>query len=286
VSSDVLIFGSSGYLGRHFLAAFPGAVAPRTDIADPASVAAVLDLANPRIVINCAGRTGRPNIDWCETHKEETLRSNVLGPLVLLQECRKRGIYLVQLGSGCLYQGDNGGRGFTEEDPPNFSGSFYSRSKSWIDQVFKEFPVLTLRLRMPFDGSGSPRCLLTKLSAYRRVLVEKNSMTHLEDFLPAAQALIERRAIGVFNVVNEGALSPFEVMSRYRDLVDPEHDFEPLHQEELSQVAQAGRSNCLLDTSKLRREGLGLPPLRQAVESALRRLARARAAGQETALQE
>jgi dTDP-4-dehydrorhamnose reductase len=42
----------------------------------------VLDEVKPDVVINAAGKTGKPNVDWCEDHKEETLRSNDTGPLV------------------------------------------------------------------------------------------------------------------------------------------------------------------------------------------------------------
>src|SRR5262249_32612097 len=111
---------------------------------------------------------------------------------------------------------------------------------------------------------------------YKRVLVRKNSLSHVPDFLAAAKALIARRAAGVYNVVNEGALSPFEVMELYRELVDPRHAFEPLAWDQMGQVARAGRSSCLLSTDKLKGEGLMLPPVRQAVEAALRRLALAR----------
>jgi dTDP-4-dehydrorhamnose reductase len=268
----VLIFGWRGYLGRLFLSACPGALTTDADIADPCAVDHALRKTDPDVVINCAGRPGRPNVDWCEEHREETLCANVTGPLVLAGECLRRGVYLVQLGSGCLYQGDKGGEGFSEDDPPNFTGSFYARTKAWAEQALREFPVLILRPRMPFDGSGSPRCLLSKLSGYRRVLTTRNSLTHLPDFLQVAKALIAQRATGVYNVVNEGALSPFEIMQLYRQLVEPTHVCEPLAPEQLGQVAHAGRSSCLLNTEKLARAGIRLPPVREAAEAALRRL--------------
>src|SRR3989344_290490 len=128
---NVLLFGSTGYMGQQFLTLFPDAATPHIDIAHPQAVSEELDRVKPDIVINAAGKTGRPNVDWCEDHKEETLHANVTGALVLLEECLKRNIYLVHMSSGCIYEGDKGGAGFTEEDPPNFSGSFYSRTKLW-----------------------------------------------------------------------------------------------------------------------------------------------------------
>jgi hypothetical protein len=33
----------------------------------------------PTHVLNSAGVTGRPNVDWCEDNKKETIRANVIG---------------------------------------------------------------------------------------------------------------------------------------------------------------------------------------------------------------
>jgi dTDP-4-dehydrorhamnose reductase len=269
----VVIFGSRGYLGQQFLHLYPDAATPNIDIANPAAVRQALAGPRPDVVINCAGRCGSPNVDWCEDHKIETLHSNVTGALAVLEECDRVGAYLVHLSSGCIYSGDNEGRGFAESDPPNFGGSFYSRSKAWADQILREFPVLTLRLRMPFDDSTSERNLLMKLRRFRRVLTEPNSLTYLHDFLHAADQLIERRATGLFNVVNPGMISPFEIMQLYREILDPEHTFEPLVAAQLGEVVRCGRSNCLLDTTRLEKAGIWLPPVRDRVEKALRKLA-------------
>lgn len=268
----VVLFGSKGYLGEQFLQLYPDAVRPSVDIADEKALIDVLDREKPDLVINCAGKTGRPNVDWCETHKEETIRSNVTGPLILLEQMQERGIYWVHLSSGCIYEGDNGGRGFAEDDPPNFSGSFYSRTKAWSDQILREFPVLILRLRMPFDGSTSDRNLLMKLKKYPRVLDVKNSLTYLPDFLKAAQILIEKQQTGIYNVVNDGSISPYEVMQRYTEIVDPAHTFERLILDHLPDVVKAGRSNCVLSTKKLHQENIRPRPVEEAVHEALMKM--------------
>ncbi len=265
----VVLLGSKGYLAGHFLGIYPDAVCPKVDIANADDVSKMLDEEKPDILINAAGKTGRPNVDWCEDHREETLRSNVTGPLVLLDECGKRGVYWVQLGSGCLYTGDNGGKGFSEEDPPNFAGSFYARTKAWIDQILKEFPVLLLRLRMPFDNSDHPRSLISKILKYDRVLDVQNSLTYVPDFLKAAQALIEKKTVGSFNLVNPGSISPYQIMQKYSELCDPNHAFEKLTLENLKEVVQAERSNCVLNTEKLEGEGISMTPVEEAVKLAI-----------------
>jgi dTDP-4-dehydrorhamnose reductase len=266
----VLIFGSGGYLGEHFLKLYPDAITPKIDIADAPSVAAILDAEHPDVVINCAGKTGRPNVDWCEGHKKETIHANVIGPLVLLEQCAKRSIYWVHMSSGCMYEGNNDGRGFAEVDVPNFTGSFYSRSKIWSDQILKEFPdVLVLRIRMPFGDDTHPRSVITKISKYAKVLDVPNSFTYLPDFLDAAQQLISSRRTGLYNVVNPGALSPYDIMAMYVQIVDNSHVIERLTLDHLSKVVVAGRSNCILSIEKLQKEGISMQPAEQAVKTAL-----------------
>ena len=58
---------------------------------------------------------------------------NVIGTLSLVDLCVSRGIHISNFATGCIYSYDEdhpiGGKGFTEEDEPNFSGSFYSHTK-------------------------------------------------------------------------------------------------------------------------------------------------------------
>jgi dTDP-4-dehydrorhamnose reductase len=271
-----LIFGANGFLGQKFLSGRESAIGSRVDIADVDDVASELDRVKPDVVINCAGKTGRPNIDWCEDHRSVTLRSNVTGPLVLLDACLARDLYFVHFGSGCVYEGDNGGRGFAEDDEPNFFGSFYSRTKAWSDCILAEFPVLILRVRMPFDGSLHPRTLIGKLAKYDRILDAPNSITYIPDLMRAARRLIEKRRTGVFHIVNPGAISPFQIMQRYAERVDSDRHFSRLSAAELDDITLARRSNCLLSTGKLKRHGIKLRPIDEAIDQALSAIARQR----------
>lgn len=270
----ILVFGANGFMGGLFLQAFEGSIGSTVDIADQAAVRAEIDRVQPDVVINAAGKTGKPNVDWCEDHKMETLRANVTGPLLLAEEAEKRGIRLVHMSSGCIYAGDNGGRGFTEDDAPNFGGSFYARTKSWSDQMLRDFPhVLQLRVRMPFEGSTHPRTLIGKLVKYNRVLDAANSISYVPDVLATAQTLIEKGATGTYNVVNPGIISPFEIMTLYKEIVDPSHAFEKLTLDDLPQVTKAGRSNCMLSSDKLTHEGIILPPIRERMREAMDEIA-------------
>ncbi|GJT97743.1 trifunctional UDP-glucose 4,6-dehydratase/UDP-4-keto-6-deoxy-D-glucose 3,5-epimerase/UDP-4-keto-L-rhamnose-reductase RHM1-like protein [Tanacetum coccineum] len=89
----------------------------------------------PTHVFNAAGVTGRPNLDWCESHKTETIRTNVTGSLNLADVCREHGLLMINYASGCIFEYDTehlegSGVGFKEEDAPNFTRSFYSKTKA------------------------------------------------------------------------------------------------------------------------------------------------------------
>jgi 3,5-epimerase/4-reductase len=101
------------------------------------SLEADIAAVKPSHVFNAAGVTGRPNVDWCESHKVETIRTNVVGTLNLADVCREKGLILVNYATGCIFEYDSGhtlgsGVGFKEEDTPNFIGSFYSKTKAMV----------------------------------------------------------------------------------------------------------------------------------------------------------
>ena len=235
----ILIFGK-GYIANKFKIFF-GEEAEISDvrIEDFSKVKAELEVKKPDVVLNCAGKTGKPNVDWCEDHKMETLFGNVTAPLILARACEDLGLYMVHIGSGCVYEGDKGGEGYSEEDAPNFDGSYYSRTKAWSERMLKDFNVLQLRLRMPFDSVPSARNFITKIVKYNKVISVPNSISVLEDFLKAAKVLIEKRATGVYNVTNPGTITHQEILDLYIELVDPTYHYELFSIEEMEKITKA-----------------------------------------------
>lgn len=135
----------------------------------------------PTHVLNAAGVTGRPNVDWCEDHKIETIRANILGCLNLADVTNERGIHMTYYGTGCIFHYDaefpeGSGKGFKESDTPNFTGSWYSHCKAIVEGLLKQFPnVLTLRVRMPIvESLVYPRNFITKIIKYDKVHHEES----------------------------------------------------------------------------------------------------------------
>lgn len=132
------------------------------------SVEAEIEKYKPTHVLNAAGVTGRPNVDWCEDNKQETIRANVLGTLTVADICAQKGVYHLLYATGCIFEYDDqhpmGGPGFTEEDQPNFHASFYSHTKAVVEDLLRHYPTTcTLRVRMPISDDLSHRNFVTKV---------------------------------------------------------------------------------------------------------------------------
>lgn len=263
----VLIFGGDGWLAQKFYKnlwgyGFESWRAPRDiDVCYSTSVERVIEEVRPDIIINAAGKTGRPNIDWCETHREETWRSNVLGPKVLAEVCKARSILMVHLSSGCIFDGSSPNlNGFTEEDIPN-PVSYYGETKVEGENVLKGYPVLIQRLRMPIDKYPDPRNLITKLAKYGKVIDVINSITIVDDFVSATARLMHLERTGIYHIVNPGPVKHKDILSWYKEIVDHGHSYELIRSEELLSMglAKTGRSNCILSTAKLLKEKIYLP---------------------------
>lgn len=268
---STVIFGA-GFLGRKLEESIAGARLVRVDISDRAAVAAALREHGATAVINAAGKTGQPNVDWCETHPQETQRANVVGALVLAEETAAAGAYLLHLGSGCIFYGDSPSPGGWREDDFANPSSFYSRTKYAADLVLSRLPnVAVARLRMPIDGEPGNRNLITKLAGYRQVIDVANSVTIVKDLVTAAQGLLDRRAEGVFHVVNPGVMRHRDLLALYREIVDPSHACELIPNEQLVArgLALKARSNCILSSTRLGAIGISLRPIDVALREAM-----------------
>ena len=270
----ILILGK-GFLGGKYEEYFRTKYWVNTSRVDIGSseISNELKYFDPDVVINCAAKSGRPNVDWCESHKVETLRSNLEAPLNLMRHCLAQQKYLVQLGSGCIYEGDNNGNGFGEDDDPNFFRSFYSTTKAALNIAMKPFPVLQLRLRMPLDAQPGPRNLITKLASYPEIISLPNSVTFIDELLTTTEALILQRATGIYNVVSPQPITQQQLLECYKQYVDPTHQYKIISLAELETKTAAGRSNCVLSTKKLRDAGIILQPTLEKLEVVMKQYA-------------
>jgi len=226
---------------------------------------------HPDFIINAAGVTGVPNVDWCEDHQQETIRSNIIGALNLADIACMHNIHMTNFGTGCIYEYDDehtmdNNVGFVETDEPNFEGSFYSKTKLMLDKLLASYPnVLNLRLRLPIASQLHPRNLISKITKYQKVVNIPNSISVLDDLLPIAIKMAERNLTGNYNFTNPGTISHNEILALYKKYVDPEFTWVNFTLEEQSKVIKAPRSNNHLDVSKLLKEFPDLLPVKESM---------------------
>jgi 3,5-epimerase/4-reductase len=283
--SRVLIFGT-GFIGTVLAEAMPHAVLSSARIDDPEEVYAALEEHQPEAVVNCAGKTGKPNVDWCETHQAETFRSNVIGPLVLAEACQQKQSYLLHVGSGCIFYGPSPDpAGWRENDFANPT-STYSRSKYAADLALTQYPnVGIVRLRMPIHTAPDPRNLITKLAAYPKIVDVQNSVTVVTDLISVINALVEKHGTGIFHAVNPGVMRHRDLIQLYEELVDPAHHNEWIRAEDMvSQgLAVKARSNCILQNTRLPELGIQMRPIEEALRNTMQQYAASARGSQERA---
>lgn len=259
----------------------------------------VIDKYRPDVVINCIGKTGRPNVDWCEKNKEETVLINTALPIVLADACARHSIRLIQIGSGCIYfgesphhhylQGDGSAvpdigpattswtfvypsikidDGWREEDFAN-PISHYSKSKYACDLALNTMKhVCTLRIRMPISDRDNPRNLINKLRGYKQIIDIPNSMTFLSDLTRCVEWAVDKERSGIYHVANPEPLTAAQIMTEYKRYF-PKHEFEIINEWQLDNLTLAKRSNCILDTQKLQSAGFTMTPSKEALEKTM-----------------
>ena len=201
------ILGASGFMGsglvQYLRERGHEVLLERIEVTDFPTLCCTFERTKPDVVVNFAGVRAYPNIDWCEDHKEETVAVNVGGVINVMLAAIRSGAYPIQISSGCIYIGGKETL-FTEEDTPNFFGSFYSRMRIVAQDALYELPVLQVRIRMPLSSRSHPRNLINKLVSYKKVISVPNSVTLVEDMFPAIEKLATIKPIGILNLVNDG----------------------------------------------------------------------------------
>jgi dTDP-4-dehydrorhamnose reductase len=124
-----LIVGSQGQLGSDLMELLGdqavGVDLPDIDITAPDSVAAVLERAQPDVVVNAAAYTA---VDAAESDEATALAVNGAGPEHLARACASRpDSRLVQVSTDYVFAGD--GTGPYDEDAPPGPVSAYGRTK-------------------------------------------------------------------------------------------------------------------------------------------------------------
>jgi dTDP-4-dehydrorhamnose reductase len=260
----------------------------------------------PEFLINAAGFTGKPDEDACEFAREETLAGNTLLPQTIGRACLMTNTPWGHVSSGHIYTGakivHNGEVrierdlhlpevrrlltdhpeqifGFTEADEPNCSFrctpcSFYSGSKALAEAAIRQMGQCYIwRPGIPFNEHDEARNFLHKVQRSVKICDSINSLSHVEDFVRACLSLREKHApFGTYNVVNPGFVTTRRVVRMIQRILKPDQRFEFWNDglEWGMSAARFTHAHSILDTTKLRRAGVEMRPVEDALDDALR----------------
>lgn len=200
----ILVLGQ-GFIGKP-LTTFLGADTISTRLIDVTK-----DMLDPYdVVINCVAKT---NIDYCETHREDTFDTNVIQAVRLAKIVKGKYVFF---SSACIFKSADASEINYEDAIPN-PQCFYTYTKLMAEQLIAEVrpDTLIIRPRLIISEQSHPRNTINKLLTYDRVITTQESATVLEDLLPKVAELISQDEKGPFNIFNEGTISPSEIMDLF-----------------------------------------------------------------------
>jgi len=297
MSIRILFFGANGWIGGQLvslLQSHPQIESVTVATTRPQDVPALcteLENVKPTHVVSTIGRThGKinnveiPTIDYLEYPGKllENICDNLYAPMVVAHECSRRNIHYTYLGTGCIFEYDdnhpileNGSSklGFTEGDLPNFFGSSYSVVKGFTDQLMHLYDshTLNVRIRMPITANPNPRDFITKIVNYEKICSITNSMTVLDELLPLLVDMIIRGRTGTIQLCNPGTISHDEILTMYKNIIDPHKTWKTMSYEEQSNVLKSKRSNNALDTTLLQSWYPEVKDIKTAIQHVLER---------------
>jgi len=292
-----LLFGANGWIGGkaydHLVARGFTVVKATSRADDYAAVKHEIIAVKPTHVMSFIGRThGVYNgqdistIDYLEKPGMlvENIKDNLYAPLILASVCKKLKCHFTYLGTGCIFNYDDkhpnqaGANGFKESDVPNFFSSSYSIVKGYTDRLMHDLydnHVLNIRIRMPITSEVNPRNFITKITKYDKICSIANSMTVLDDLLPIMVHYAISYKTGTYNFTNPGVITHDDILTMYKEIVDPNFTWKNFSIEEQDAILASKRSNNALDTTKIEQTTPTVKPIKLAISDALQNMKRA-----------
>jgi dTDP-4-dehydrorhamnose 3,5-epimerase-like enzyme/dTDP-4-dehydrorhamnose reductase len=222
---DYVIIGSSGYLGNHITNILKiqgkNVITISNRLSDLEGIKKKLSIYSPKNVINAAGIS---NVDWCDSHKEETIETNITYQLTLCHICKELGIHLILFGTGGIFYTQDI---HFEEEMGNYYEKFYSESRIYLEKIIINYKnVLYLRINYPISSCLNPKNLLEKIKLYNKISNSEISVTCVDTLFPLLSTIIENKEIGIMNFVNTGTINLVDIKKKYNILNNISDNYE------------------------------------------------------------
>lgn len=188
------------------------------DITRKGDVKSLVTSFQPSVIVNAAAAT---NVDWCEVHREEAWKTNVVGVENLAEAARKVGARIIHVSTDYVFDGQHGP--YDELAKPN-PLSYYGKAKLAGENVLRTAGIPHAIVRtIVLYGYGvavKPNFALWvvgSLKAGKKIRCVDDQIgnpTHVNDLALALWRLIERDRTGLFHVCGSDFVSRYEFAVR------------------------------------------------------------------------
>jgi len=182
------------------------------------------------IILHLASKT---DVDGCEKDKKEEINSvawrvNVEGTRNIVQACKKSGKKIVYFSTDLVFDGKKE-EPYTEEDKPD-PINWYAKTKFEGEKIIEEsgIPYLILRISYPYRAkfekkSDFVRTILKRLKEKQSINAIYDHIvtpTFIDDIAEALNVLITNNNDGLFHVVGDQYITPYDAVLLIADLFD------------------------------------------------------------------
>lgn len=262
IKRRILIVGSNGMLGQRLVHYYytdpkveilccsaeddsfiPGIDYRKLDITVKKEVKKVFNEFYPDVVINAAAFT---NVDKCETEKELAWKINVDGVENLMYFGRVIDSHLIHISTDYVFDGSEGP--YSENDPVNPVG-YYGRSKFASENLILAsggiYTIIRTNVLYGPVKYGRPdfvKWVVTSLREGKEIRIvddQYNNPTYIDDLVKAIDAVIVKKAVGIYHIGGREVLNRYEFTLRIAEYFNLNKSLiKKIKTEELNQAAR------------------------------------------------
>jgi dTDP-4-dehydrorhamnose reductase len=270
----IFVTGWNGLVGSSLVPllqarhAVEGSGVEDADIGDRDYLRNRLDSFRPDLVVHLAAMT---QVDRCEAEVDEAFRVNAEGSRVVATEAERVEAAVLSLSTDYVFDGSSE-RPYRETDDPR-PLSVYGRSKHAGEEAVRGAATKWTIVRSAWlfgrGGANFVTAILGALETRDTVRVvddQRGSPTYAHDLAHGISTLIERRARGLYHLVNAGTATWFELAREAARLqgLDPDR-VHPAGTEEIGRPAPRPAYSVLAAELAAERFGVSLRPWPEAL---------------------
>ncbi len=182
---------------------------PETDITDREAIEAVIQEADPEVVVHCAAYT---DVDACTRNPDLAYQINALGTQNVVLSCEKFGTELVHISTNEVFAGNcvEGYEEWMPLDPINAYGRSKAIAETFVRNLTSRHYIIRTAWMYAPGGRNFIHAIIAKARSTGEVRVVADEIanpTYVNDLANAIARVIQTDQYGTYHFTNAGACS-------------------------------------------------------------------------------